>query len=56
MNRFYDFIGSVLLLLSFVCGLVSFIKVITIGDVALGTCGIVIFILFGLVVVGAGDE
>lgn len=56
MNRFCDYVGSALLLTLAVCGLVSFIKLITIGDIALGTCGLVVFILFGLALVGAGDE
>lgn len=48
MNEFYDFIDEGLLMVLAISGLVAFIKLMTIGDVALGTCGIVAFILFGL--------
>ena len=56
MNKFYDYIDFVLLVLLAVCGLVAFIKLITIGDVALGTCGIVAFILFGLAIFKRDNE
>lgn len=50
MNKFNDFLDVGLLMVLAVSGLVAFIKLITIGDVALGTCGIVVFILFGLAI------
>jgi hypothetical protein len=53
MDKYLDF---VLLMLLTVSGLVAFIKLITIGDVALGTCGIVAFILFGLAIFRRGNE
>ena len=56
MNKFYDFVDNGLLILLAVSSLVAFIKLITIGDVALGTCGIVAFILFGLAIFRRSDE
>ena len=56
MNKYYDFLDAGLLLLLAVSGLVAFIKLITIGDIALGTCGIVTFILFGLAIFRRGNE
>ena len=56
MNKFYDFLETGLLMLLAVSSLVAFIKLTTIGDVALGTCGIVAFILFGLAIVRRGQD
>jgi glycopeptide antibiotics resistance protein len=56
VNKFYDFLDVGLLMLLTVSGLVAFIKLTTIGDVALGTCGIVAFILFGLAIFRRSNE
>ena len=56
MNKFRDFLDVGLLMLLTVSGLVAFIKLMVIGDVALGTCGIVAFILFGLAIVRRGQD
>lgn len=50
MYKFSDYLDFILLVLLSVSGLVAFIRLIVIGDVALGTCGIVAFILFGLAI------
>ena len=54
MSNFYDDIAGALLVLLAVCGLVAFIRLIIIGDITLGTCGLVLFILFGLAVYRRG--
>lgn len=56
MNKFYDILDFILLVFLSVCGLVSFIRLIIIGDTVLGTCGIVAFILFGLAIFRRGNE
>ena len=56
MNKYNDFLDVGLLMLLAVSGLVAFIKLTTIGDVALGTCGIVAFILFGLAIFRRDNE
>lgn len=56
MNKFYDFLDCGLLMLLAVSCLVAFIKLTTIGDVALGTCGIIAFILFGLAIFRRGSD
>ena len=56
MNKFYDFLDAGLLVFLAVSCLVAFIKLTTIGDVALGTCGIVAFILFGLAIHRRGND
>ena len=56
MNRFGDILDFILLVFLSVSGLVAFIRLIVIGDVALGTCGIVAFILFGLAIFRRGNE
>ena len=48
MNKLHDTLEYILLIFLGICGLVSFIRLVIIGDTALGTCGIVAFILFGL--------
>ena len=55
MNKLDDFLDFGLLMLLTVSGLVAFIKLMTIGDIALGTCGIVAFILFGLAIFRRGN-
>lgn len=50
MNKYGDFLDYGLLMLLAVSSLVAFIKLTIIGDIALGTCGIVAFILFGLAI------
>lgn len=56
MNKFYDFLDVGLLMLLTISALVAFIKIITVGDFALGTCGIVAFILFGLAIYRRDNE
>jgi hypothetical protein len=56
MSKFYDFLDVGLLMLLAVSGLVAFIKLLTIGDFALGACGIVAFILFGLAIFRRDNE
>lgn len=56
MNKFYDILDCILLMFLSICGLVAFIKLTTIGDVALGTCGIIAFILFGLAIFRRSNE
>ncbi len=56
MNKYYDFLDAGLLMLLAVSSLVAFIKIITVGDFVLGTCGIVSFILFGLAIYRRDNE
>lgn len=56
MKTYYDFLDAALLVLLAVSCLVAFIKLTTIGDVALGTCGIIAFILFGLAIYRRGND
>lgn len=56
MNKFYDYLDFVLLVFLSVVGLVAFIRLVVIGDVALGTCGIVAFILFELAICRRWNE
>ena len=56
MNKFSDFVAFGLLMLLTISNLVAFIKLITIGDVALGTCGIVAFNLFAVELIRRDNE
>ena len=56
MNKFYDILDCILLMFLGICGLVSFIRLIIVGDTALGTCGIVAFIMFGLAIFRRSNE
>lgn len=56
MNKFSDFVAVGLLMLLTVSNLVAFIKLIIIGDVALGACGIIAFNLFALELIRRNNE
>ena len=49
-KKLYDILDFALLVFLAVSGLTSFIRLIVLGDIALGTCGITAFILFGLAI------
>ena len=56
MNKFSDILDFILLTFLSICGLVSFIRLIILGDAVLGTCGIVAFILFWLAIFRRENE
>lgn len=52
ISNFHDVIEDITLMVFIVCVLVSSIRFITLGDVALGTCDLVSFILIFLFIIG----
>ena len=56
MNKFYDILDCILLMFLGICGLVSFIRLIIVGDTVIGICGIAYFIMFGLAIIRRWNE
>ena len=52
MNNFHDVIEDITMIVFIVCVLICFIRFIILGDIVLGTCGLVSFILIYLFIVG----